>query len=71
MGYNAQNLFKQREEVFKTNDAEVINNYLKTNNIKYIYLVWGQNFSADINKLNIDLSFENENAKIYSVRKNI
>lgn len=71
MGYNAQNLFRQREGVFKTQDADMVNNYLKTNKIDYIYLVWGQSFSVDINKLNIDLIFENENAKVYSVRKSI
>lgn len=69
MGYKPDELFKEREMIFQTDDPKIINNYLTKNSIDYIYLVWGQKFIADEKLINADLVFENKDAKVYKVRK--
>ena len=70
MGYKVEGLLKEREEVFKTQDPNLINAFLKKYNISYVYLAWGQKFKAESDKLNLDLIFENKDSKVFKVNEN-
>jgi len=67
MGYSVKDLFKEREEVFKTSDYHLVNEFLKKYNVSYVYLAWEQKFIAESANLNLDLIFENKDSKVFKV----
>ncbi len=68
MGYKANDLLEERRKIFETTNLQDINNFMKNNNVKYVYLVWGQKFATDSATLDLDLVFSNKDAKVYKVR---
>lgn len=68
MGYDVRDAVKEREEAFKTNDANKVNEFLTKFNINYIYLAWDQKFATDSGRIKMDLIFANKEAKVYQVK---
>ncbi len=68
MGYKIEDLLEEREEIFKSEDYNKVNIFLKKHKVGFIYLAWDQQFKAENDKLNADLIFQNKDAKIYKVR---
>lgn len=69
MGYEIHTLLKDREEAFQTLDYNLINQFLRKYNIDYVYLAWDQKFATDSASLNADLIYENNDTKIFKVKK--
>lgn len=69
MGYKADKILEERKEIFETNDYKKINEFLNKYNVDYIYLVWDQKFATDSASLNTDLIYENQDAKVFKVKK--
>lgn len=77
MGYDADALFNERSKLFPDPAPSVhnepgaarVNKFLYDNNINYVYLVWEQQFAAPIEQLNLDMVYQNKDARIYKVRK--
>lgn len=69
MGYDVNALSKAREEIFQTADVKLINEFLKKYGVDYIYLAWDQKFATDSATINMDLAFENKDARVYKIRK--
>lgn len=69
MGYKNDKLLFDRSEAFESADHKKMNNFLKNYKIDYIYLVWDQKIATGSSYLNVDLVFENKDAKIFKVRK--
>ncbi len=67
MGYEVGNLLKEREEIFKTSDERLINEFVKKYNVSYIYLAWEQKFAAGIDKISLDTIFQNKDARVLRV----
>ncbi|MDD4938448.1 MAG: hypothetical protein PHX34_05605, partial [Candidatus Shapirobacteria bacterium] len=68
-GFNWQNRRVEEEKFFTTNDKFFARGFLLNNQIDYIYLLKDQSFSLDNNDLQIDLIFQNDEVKIFKVRK--
>lgn len=79
MGYDIDKLIDERKRLFTDSSSEVsdhsaallFNNFVAKYNIKYVYLTYGQKFTASVEKLNIDLIYQTPNVKLYRVRQNI
>ncbi len=69
MGYDVEQLLKERKEAFESDNFGIMNNFLKKYNINFIYLVWNQKITANKGSLNADLVFQNEDAKVFKVRQ--
>ena len=69
MGYDVEELVKERQEVFQSIDPNQINSFLYKYKVDFIYLPWGQKFATDSAKINIESIFENKDARVYKVRK--
>lgn len=69
MGYDAENLLKEREKVFESKDPKIVNEFLKKHHVNYIYFAWDQQFATDSATINMDLLYENVHAKVYKVRQ--
>ena len=69
MGYQVDDLLRERKQAFESLDSINMNNFLKKYNIDYVYLAWDQGIATDSAYLNMDPIFESENAKIFKVRK--
>jgi hypothetical protein len=68
-GFDWQSRRLLEEKFFTTNDKFFARGFLVNNKIDYIYLVNDQNFSIDTEILQIDNIFQNEQVKIYKVRR--
>lgn len=68
MGYDALKILAERKEIFETKDYTKINEFLSKYNVDYIYLVFGQKFATDVS-LNVDLIYENQDAKVFKVKR--
>lgn len=66
MGYDTEDLLKERQEAFETLDQRKVDNFLRKHNIDYIYLVWGQKMATA--SANLTLVFENKDAKVFKVK---
>lgn len=71
MGVNWRPRRKVEEEFFDTKDGEWAKRFLQENDIKYIYLVEGQNFKVNESQLGVEKIFENGVARIYEFRGKI
>ena len=69
MGYKMDKLMLDRGEAFGSEDHRKINDFLKKYKVDYIYLVWNQKIATDSGYLNVDLIFENKDAKVFKVKK--
>lgn len=69
MGYEVSKLLQERAEAFESKDYKKMNDFLRSYNIDYIYLVWDQKIATDSSYLNVDLVFQNKDAKVFKVRK--
>lgn len=69
MGYDMNRLLQDRTEAFQSSDYQKMNDFLKKYKIDYIYLAWEQKIVADNKLLNIDLIFDNKDARVYKVKK--
>lgn len=77
MGYDADKLFDSRSKLFPDPAPSVHNNpgstttnkFFYDNNIAYVYLVWEQKFVVPVEELNLDLVYQNKDARIYQVKK--
>ena len=69
MGYQLNELIEERKLSFSSNDYHMMSNFIDKFNIDYIYLSWKQELATDSGLLNLDLIFENKDAKIFKVRR--
>lgn len=69
MGYDVNNLVKEKAEAFESSDPIKVNNFLKKYKVDYVYFAWDQKFATESAVVNMDLSFENKDARVYRVRK--
>lgn len=69
MGYDVDNLLKERVEAFESVDFRIMNNFLKKYNVDFIYLSWNQKIATNSSLLNVDLVFNNKDAKVFRVKK--
>lgn len=69
MGYDAENLLKEREEVFESKDSKKVNEFLTKHKIDYVYFAWDQQFATDSATINMDLLYENDDAKVFKVQQ--
>src|SRR3989344_2633392 len=68
MGYDVDELVNERKEAFDSTDSNKMNDFLKKYDVDFIYLVWEERFAAEVENINADLVFENEDSRIYRVR---
>ena len=68
MGYDVDNLVLERKEAFESSNPKTVNNFLKKYKVDYVYLAWQQKFATASSTLNLDLLYENKDAKIFKVR---
>jgi hypothetical protein len=68
-GFDWQSRRLEVDKFFKSQDKYFTRGFLLNNNISYIYLVDDQNFNIDTEDLQIDNIFQNEQVKIYKIRK--
>lgn len=68
MGYQIKSLLTEREQVFKTPDNSLKNDFLKKYQIGYIYLAPKQQFATTSADLQADIVFSNNDVQIYKVR---
>lgn len=76
MGYNINQLIDERRKLFvdpnpaihNSPDPKVFNNFIERNHIKYVYLVYDEQFAAPVDKLNLELVYHSNNVRIYKVR---
>lgn len=66
-GYDWVNRRKEVEQFYSTENESYAFDFLRNNNIHYIYLLEGQTFSLDESTLGLKLIFHNDTARIYSV----
>lgn len=69
MGYGADTITKERQKAFESADPNIINKFLKNYKIDYVYLAWDQKFATESATINMDLIFDNKDARVYRVRK--
>lgn len=69
MGYNVSKLVKDRNDAFESVDYHKMNDFLKKYKVDYLYLAWSQKLATDSSQLNMDIVFQNSDAKILKVRK--
>lgn len=70
MGYEVTKLLDDRQKAFESSNYATMNNFLKSYKIDYIYLAWNQKIATSSSYLNVDLVFQNKDAKVFKVRKN-
>ena len=68
-GFDWQNRRSQSLAFFSSNDKYFARGFLVNNNIKYIYLLKDQNFQLSLDDLQIDKIYDNNNIKIFNVRR--
>ena len=68
MGYDANKLLDESKIAFETLDPSLINNFLKLKKIDYVYLAWDQKFATESATINMDLLFQNKDARIFKVK---
>jgi hypothetical protein len=68
-GYSWQERKTQSEKFFSTDDTIWARGFLLNNGIDYIYLVDEQKLSMKPNSLGLEMIFDQENVKIYQVKK--
>lgn len=68
MGYEIDELFKERQEAFASKDYRVVNNFLEKHKINYVYLEKGEDFSTDSAKLNVETIYNKNDSKIFKVK---
>ena len=66
-GYNWQPRREEETEFFTTNDSNWANQFLKLNQIRYIYLVRGQKMNLGLGDIGGKKIFENEEVVIYQI----
>ncbi|MCL5090882.1 MAG: hypothetical protein M1514_02620 [Patescibacteria group bacterium] len=66
-GYNWQGRREDSIRFFESNNPSWANDFLKNNQIKYLYLVKGQKVNLNLEEINLKKIFENGEARIYSV----
>lgn len=69
MGYDVSKMLENRSEAFESMDYQKMNNFLKNYAIDYIYLVWDQKIATSSSYLDVDLVFQNKDARIFKVRE--
>lgn len=68
MGYRVENLVKERQEAFESTDPNFVNGFLKKYKVDYVYLAWNQKFATESATIDMDLVFDNKDAKIFKVK---
>jgi hypothetical protein len=68
-GFDWQSRRQEVDKFFKSQDEYFTRGFLVNNKIDYIYLVNDQNFSIDTETLQVDNIFQNDQVKIYKVRR--
>ncbi|MDD4938330.1 MAG: hypothetical protein PHX34_04945 [Candidatus Shapirobacteria bacterium] len=68
-GFDWKNRRIEEEKFFDTDDKFFTRGFLLNNQIDYVYLLKDQNFKVSIEDLQIDSIFQNDEVKIFKVRK--
>jgi len=68
-GYDWRSRRKEEDKFFSTNDSRWANDFIKINNIKYVYLVKGQKMNLGLGDINGEKIFENGEVSIFKVNE--
>lgn len=69
MGYDVNKILNDRKYIFESKDVERIADFFDRYKIDYVYLAWDQKFATPSATINMDLLYENKDARVYKVRK--
>jgi len=71
MGVDWRSRRTLEEQFFATTDENWAKNFLKENDIEYLYLANGQNFKLQASEISLEKIFENEKVRIFQFRDKI